>query len=130
MGATNYAYYTDNQIELSNCFKSLGHPARVAIVELLCQYEEMNLSDLNAFIPLCQSNISRHCRELFLSGILVQTNIKNKSFYKINRERFTPLIKYLLFVRSLNKRIDIPLSFIHYHKTTEIDPRIKNYRAS
>lgn len=95
MGASKMEFYTDHQIEIANRCKALGHPARVAIVEKLMENETLNCSDLQFYIPLAQSTISRHLKELFTSGILGYTVVGNNCFYHINRQVIQEISKYL-----------------------------------
>lgn len=126
MGATNYTHYTDNQIQLANAFKALGHPARIAIIEILSQFECLNLKDINSFIPLSQSNISRHCRELFNAGIIGVKNHYNNSFYHLNIPQIERIVEYLEHLH--RKRGDLlPPPIIHLFKEIVIKPKVRKY---
>lgn len=127
MGTSKLSFYTDNQIQLSRAFKALGHPARIAIVELLCQHEQLNISNLNTFIPLTQSNISRHCNELFLAGLVAKTSVMNNTFFRLNTPVLLQLIDYLEVLESKKGGINIPPSLLYYFKSIQINPRIRTY---
>ena len=129
MGATNFTHYTDNQIQIANAFKALGHPARIAIIELLTQYDQLNIKDLNSFIPLAQGNISRHCKELFNAGILGITNYNNNSFYSINIKMIDKLVNYLEHI--YEKRGDqSPPPYFHILKNIVLNPKIRLYNLT
>ena len=53
--------------------KALGHPARVAIVRLLAARTSCTCGELVAALPLSQSTVSQHLKELKAAG-LVQTD--------------------------------------------------------
>ena len=126
MGATNFTYYSDNQIQAAKSFKALGHPARIAIIELLTQYDSLTLSDLNHFIPLSQSNLSRHCKELFQNGLLLQTTIGNSSHYQLNMIAIVPIIQYLEHIEA-KKGGSIPPTILHLFKNIHLKAHIRRY---
>ncbi len=70
MGLTKSASFTDAQNRRANVFKALGHPARVAIIELLLKKQACICNDLVEELPLSQSTVSQHLRELKEAGII------------------------------------------------------------
>lgn len=44
--------------------KALSHPARCAILSLLAQHKYLNAMDIVASLPLSQSTVSQHLKEL------------------------------------------------------------------
>ena len=50
--------------------KALGHPARIAIVEYLLAHNSCICGDLVDELPLSQSTVSQHLKELKQVGIL------------------------------------------------------------
>lgn len=87
--------YTDHQIEMANLCKALGHPARIAIMEKLIDGEDYNCNDLQYFIGLAQSTISRHLKELFSVGLIGYRVVGSSSFYYISRKVVKQVIEYL-----------------------------------
>ncbi len=53
--------------------KALGHPARVAILNLLIQKQSCICGDLVAELPLSQSTVSQHLKELKVAGLITGT---------------------------------------------------------
>lgn len=98
-------FYTDHQIEMAKLCKALGHPARIAIVEKLIDNENLNCTDLKFYIPLAQSTISRHLKELFDTGIIGYKVIGSCSYYFIHREVVQQIAEYLTQVH-LNTDIE------------------------
>ena len=50
--------------------KALGHPARIAILELLAERAECICGDITDELPLAQSTISQHLKALKKAGII------------------------------------------------------------
>ena len=119
MGATKMHFYTDHQIEMARLCKALGHPARIVIVEKLIEEENLNCTDLRYFVPLAQSTISRHLKELHEAGILGFKVAGNNCYYHINREAITQVIEYLTHIR-INIRQPTDVRIVYFK------PRIKH----
>ena len=85
MGTTKYQAYSTEQIEMARLFKALAHPARLAIIENILRYESLSGKDLQFYIPLSQSTISQHLKELFVAGIIDIRADGNKSVYTIKK---------------------------------------------
>lgn len=75
--------------------KALGHPIRVAILNLLNSQACCFHGDMAEILPIAKSTLSQHLKELKKAG-LIQGNITSPSIkYCINRENFI-LAKQLL----------------------------------
>ena len=95
MGITKSEHFTDNQNELANLLKALGHPARVAIVEYLIQHKQCICGDIVNELPLSQATISQHLRELKQVGI-IQGNIEGNSIcYCLNPQVFEQITQFM-----------------------------------
>lgn len=70
MGVTKHADFTEEQNELSQMFKALGHPARVAIIEFLLKEKACVCGDLVDVLPLSQATVSQHLKELKKAGLI------------------------------------------------------------
>jgi DNA-binding transcriptional ArsR family regulator len=70
MGVTKIDSYSLDLLALSEVFKALGHPARLAIVELLLQKGTCICGDIVVELPLAQASISRHLQELKSAGLI------------------------------------------------------------
>jgi DNA-binding transcriptional ArsR family regulator len=65
---------------------ALSHPARISIVKILSKKEACNCNDLVELLPLSQSTVSQHLKELKSSG-LINTTVKGTSnIYTLNQE--------------------------------------------
>lgn len=119
MGATKMHFYTEHQIEMANCFKALGHPARIAIMEKLIDYEEYNCTDLKYFIGLAQSTISRHLKELYIAGLIGFRVEGSNSLYYISRKMIKQVIKYIT-------KINLSIILIPECATVYFKPKVKH----
>lgn len=70
MGATKTDQYTDRQNAIATLIKALGHPARVAIIEILMRSENCICGDIVNELPLSQPTVSQHLKELKTAGII------------------------------------------------------------
>jgi ArsR family transcriptional regulator len=86
MGATKTDHFTDDQNELANWMKALGHPARIAIIEFLLKIDSCICGDIVNELPLSQPTVSQHLKELKNAGI-IQGNIEGTAIcYCLNPE--------------------------------------------
>jgi DNA-binding transcriptional ArsR family regulator len=91
MGLTKVELFTEEQNELAKIAKSLGHPARIAIIEHLLKANACINSDLVQELGLAQATISQHLRELKDLGI-IQGTIEGVSMsYCINAKRWSEI---------------------------------------
>jgi DNA-binding transcriptional ArsR family regulator len=86
MGLTKTEGFTKSQIELAALAKALGHPARIAILQFLAQQKACVCGDIVDNLPLSQSTVSQHLKELKNAG-LIQGDIEGPSVcYCINEK--------------------------------------------
>jgi ArsR family transcriptional regulator, lead/cadmium/zinc/bismuth-responsive transcriptional repressor len=91
MGLTKTENYSNQQIELTQMLKVLGHPARIAILESIIKTKSCVCGELVTEIGLAQSTISQHLKELKSAG-LIQGTIEGTSMcYCINIENWNKL---------------------------------------
>lgn len=69
MGTTKAHIFTDRQNQLAKVAKALGHPARIAILDLLKQGDCI-CGDIVDELGLSQSTISQHLKELKAAGLI------------------------------------------------------------
>jgi predicted transcriptional regulator len=70
MGLTKTALFEKRQNKIAALAKAFDHPARVAIIEYLLQNNTCICNDLVNELPLSQSTISQHLKELKQIGII------------------------------------------------------------
>jgi DNA-binding transcriptional ArsR family regulator len=84
MGVTKSEVYDTQHNTMALQFKALGHPARLAIVQILINQKDCICNDIVNELSLAQPTISQHLKELKNAGI-IQGTIEGKSIcYCIN----------------------------------------------
>ncbi len=82
------AYYTEEQEQIARFAKALGHPARIAILQLLDNSACCFHGDMAEKLPIAKSTLSQHLHELKNAG-LIQGEINPPSVkYCIHRENW------------------------------------------
>lgn len=95
MGATKTDHFTIKINEIANTMKALGHPARIAIIEYLLKVDNCICGDIVNELPLSQSTISQHLKELKNAG-LIKGNIEGNGIcYCINEKTISKTLQYL-----------------------------------
>jgi DNA-binding transcriptional ArsR family regulator len=88
MGLTKTDAYTDEQNRLADLCRTLGHPARIAILQKLFSTECCICRDFTDEIDLSQPTISRHLKELKAAGLIAGTIEGTSVSYCINPARW------------------------------------------
>lgn len=70
MGATKSDEFTVKDNRLARHAKALAHPARIAILQLLVKRQNCICGDLVDILPLSQSTVSQHLKELKEAGFI------------------------------------------------------------
>jgi len=70
MGKTKEELFTPQQNLLAKMAKALAHPARIAILEHLAKKGSCVCGDIVDELPLSQSTISQHLKEMKKAGII------------------------------------------------------------
>ena len=70
MGATKSLEFSVKENRLAKYAKALGHPARVAILKLLAGKHTCVCGDIVDELPLSQSTVSQHLKELKAAGLI------------------------------------------------------------
>ena len=70
MGTTKTKDYTLQEQSIAKYAKALSHPARVAILNLLLKKQACVCGDIVDELPLSQSTVSQHLKELKEAGLI------------------------------------------------------------
>ena len=70
MGASKTEEFTVKQNKIAKYMKALGHPARIAILEVLIKKQACICGDIVEELPLSQSTVSQHLKELKEAGLI------------------------------------------------------------
>ena len=80
--------FADAELVLADFAKALGHPARVAILKVLAQRKTCVCGEIVEVLPLAQSTVSQHLKELVAASAAIAFIAAKKSCYCINWETF------------------------------------------
>ena len=80
--------FTRKEQELSAFAKALAHPARIAILKVLAQKNECICGEIVEILPLAQSTVSQHLKELKEAGLIEGAIDGPRSCYCINWKAF------------------------------------------
>jgi len=70
MGLTKTEGFSKTQLDVAVITKALGHPARVAILQFLARQKACICSTIVEELPLSQSTVSQHLKELKNAGLI------------------------------------------------------------
>jgi DNA-binding transcriptional ArsR family regulator len=62
--------FSKDEVLLSNLAKALAHPARIAILKFLASNKTCICGDIVEALPLSQSTVSQHLKELKKAGLI------------------------------------------------------------
>lgn len=80
--------FTQKEQDLSVFAKAIAHPARIAILKVLAQHNECICGEIVEVLPLAQSTVSQHLKELKNAGLIIGSVDGPKSCYCINWKAF------------------------------------------
>ena len=80
--------FTQAEQELAALAKAMSHPARIAILKVLAKKNECICGELVETLPLAQSTVSQHLKELKNAGLIQGTLDGPRSCYCINWKAF------------------------------------------
>ncbi|MFZ1688252.1 MAG: metalloregulator ArsR/SmtB family transcription factor [Flavobacteriales bacterium] len=96
MGLAKLEEFTVRDNRVARYAKALGHPARVAILKYLARQRSCVCGDIVDELPLSQSTVSQHLKELKEAG-LIQGDIDGaRVCYCIDPTEWAQARKYLL----------------------------------
>ena len=70
MGATKSYEFSVKENKIAKIAKALAHPARIAILKLLAKRQTCVCGDIVYELPLSQSTVSQHLKELKEAGLI------------------------------------------------------------
>jgi len=88
MGTAKTEEFTIKDNKIAQYAKALAHPARVAILHLLIRKQACICGDIVDEIPLSQSTVSQHLKELKDAGLITGKIEGKKVCYCINAEEW------------------------------------------
>ncbi len=88
MGISKTEQFNTKQNQLAKYAKALAHPARIAIIEHILKTKQCICNDLVDKMPLSQSTISQHLKELKQAGIIKGEIDGTKMCYCIDQKEW------------------------------------------
>jgi len=79
---------TKEQIQLARFAKALGHPVRVAILQMLARQTCCYHGDMSEILPIAKSTLSQHLKELKEAGLIQGTITPPMVKYCINEQNW------------------------------------------
>jgi DNA-binding transcriptional ArsR family regulator len=95
MGASKTEDFTVKDNKVAKYAKALSHPARVAILKLLIQRQACICGDIVDELPLSQSTVSQHLKELKEAGLIKGDIEGAKVCYCIDEKEWKQAQNYL-----------------------------------
>ncbi|MEI2748830.1 MAG: metalloregulator ArsR/SmtB family transcription factor [Ferruginibacter sp.] len=80
--------FTQKEQDLAAFAKALAHPARIAVLKVLAEKNECICGEIVDVLPLAQSTVSQHLKELKSAGLIDGSVDGPRSCYCINWKAF------------------------------------------
>ncbi len=80
--------FGSDEIKTAEIAKALSHPARVAIIKFLAKQKSCICNDIVDELPLSQSTVSQHLKELKNAGLITGEIDGPRVCYCINKENW------------------------------------------
>jgi ArsR family transcriptional regulator len=84
MAVSKKTEFTNKEQQIAEIAKALSHPARVAILKALAKRGTCICGEIVEVLPLAQSTVSQHLKELKASGLVTGEVEGTKSCYCID----------------------------------------------
>lgn len=89
-------------------FKTLSHPARLAILKYLAETKNCITGDISSEIPLSRTTVNQHLKELEKSGLIKSHKKGVKQYFCLDNKRLKELSK---MTNEYLKVINLPDNF-------------------
>ena len=86
MATDKKAAFGNRKQELAKYAKAIAHPARIAILRKLARESSCNCNEIVQELPLSQSTVSQHLKELKKAGLIDGTIDGPRSCYRLNKD--------------------------------------------
>ena len=80
--------FTQKEQDLASFAKAMSHPARISILKVLANRNECICGEIVEILPLAQSTVSQHLKELINAGLITGTLDGPRSCFCINWKAF------------------------------------------
>lgn len=100
MSKPKNAEFTVEEEQVARFAKALSHPARVRILKILAETNSCICGGIVELLPLAQSTVSQHLKELKNAKLIDGEIDGPKTCYCLNRKNFNSIKQ--LFIKQLN----------------------------
>ncbi len=76
----------DKLDKVANRLRSMAHPMRIAIIELLKDNQSMNVTEIYTILNIEQPSASHHLNMLKDKGILASKRVGKNTYYSLKQE--------------------------------------------
>lgn len=80
--------YSKDHLKLARIAKALSHPARLHILKFLASCDQCITGSIVDELPIAQSSVSQHLKELKEAGLIQGFIDTPRTFYCINRKNW------------------------------------------
>lgn len=100
MGITKDFLFTESQNTLANIYRAIGHPARIAILQIITTNGGSTNGQLSFNLQLAQSTISQHLGELKSINLIYGVAVGPSIIYDIDYQQLhiIQVLSYNFFV--------------------------------
>lgn len=99
--------FSQKEQDLALFAKAISHPARISILKVLAQRNECICGEIVEVLPLAQSTVSQHLKELKNAELITGTVDGVKSCYCINWKKFDQFnLNFTSLFQNLKKQFD------------------------
>ena len=95
MGATKADEFSVTDNRVAKYAKALSHPARIAILKILIKKDSCICGDIVEVLPLSQSTVSQHLKELKEAGLIKGDIEGTKVCYCIDEDEWKAAQSYI-----------------------------------
>jgi len=103
MGITKTFGFAFKINEMADILKALGNPARLKIIQFLMDTPASNCGDIQVFLPLAQSTVSKHLSELKRVKLIKGKMKGHNIYYSLNLKTWEKVKDFLLSEINLPK---------------------------
>ena len=85
----------ESTIRIAEILRTIGHPLRVRMIEVLVEKKELTVKDLCQYLDTEQSLMSHHLNYMRIRGLLNSSRKGKNVFYSIRSQSAMDLIRLL-----------------------------------
>ena len=80
---TEIINFANFEIEMSQLAKCLSNPARISIISILSKHKDRTCKEIVAELPLSQSTVSKHLKDLLDENLICRKLSGTQSLYSL-----------------------------------------------